>query len=359
MKPTLSIDLNDGRKSDIYIRPGLLTDAGVFEALDFGSRVAIVSNETVANLYSKTVIKNLPVEHELLLIGDGEEYKSFESYEQVINSLITKGFNRDATILALGGGVIGDLVGFVAATYQRGVNLIQIPTTLLAQVDAAVGGKTAINHPSGKNLVGAFYQPHSVLIDTTTLNSLPDRIFVEGLAEVIKYGVIYDHTFFEWLEDNVDEVTRREPQAIAHIVQRSCEIKAAVVAEDERESGLRAVLNYGHTFGHALETESGYGELLHGEAVAIGMVMAAELATKIGLCESAIANRITTLIEAYGLPIKSKKMDETALIANMSMDKKVVSGKIRFILPKDIGQVLVTSAVDQADLRESLSRSMT
>ena len=355
MNQTLTINLQDGRKSVIHIGAGLLSDEETLNSLDFGSRVAIVSNQTVADLYAEKLIDQLPTPHDLLLIGDGESFKSFESYWTVIDSLISKGFNRDATIVALGGGVVGDLAGFVAATYQRGVRLIQIPTTLLAQVDAAVGGKTAINHPRGKNLVGAFYQPETVLIDTETLSTLPDRVFLEGMAEVIKYGVIDDPDFFDWLETNIEQVLNRQPVALAHIVQCSCEIKADVVAKDERESGLRVILNYGHTFAHALESQSGYGVLLHGEAVAIGMVMAAELASRIGLCDLSTAERIRGIVEAYGLPTENPISDQDALIESMSMDKKVVAGKVRFILPKKIGEVCTTSDIDGSALRHVLS----
>lgn len=355
MNPSLSLDLGDGRQSLLYIGSGLLCDASIYHNLSLGSKVAIVSNRTVADLYVQSLIDNLSTEHELILIGDGESYKSIETYWEVIDRLIKGSFNRDASIIALGGGVVGDLAGFVAATYQRGIQAIQIPTTLLAQVDAAVGGKTAINHPAGKNLVGAFYQPDSVIIDTNTLNSLPDRIFIEGLAEVIKYGVIYDAEFFSWLEDNASHVLARDPSAINFIVQRSCEIKAEVVAQDEREAGLRAILNFGHTFGHALEVQSNYGELLHGEAVAIGMVLAGDLALRTGLCDHRAAHRIQNIVKAYGLPDKPPSFNTEALLKSMSLDKKVISGQMRFILPLEIGKVVVTSDVRTEDLRTTLS----
>ena len=355
MNPSLTLDLGDGRHSQLYIGSELLDDASVYGKLNLGSKVAIVSNRTVADLYAQSVIDNLSTEHELVLIGDGESYKSIETYWGVIDRLIKGSFNRDASIIALGGGVVGDLAGFVAATYQRGIQAIQIPTTLLAQVDAAVGGKTAINHPAGKNLVGAFYQPEVVIIDTSTLDTLPDRVFVEGLAEVIKYGAIYDAEFFSWLEDNAKHVLARAPAAMNFIVKRSCKIKAEVVAQDEREADLRAILNFGHTFGHALEVQSNYGQLLHGEAVAIGMILAADLALRIGLCDQRTVHRLSNIVKAYYLPNKPPPFDTEALLKSMSLDKKVISGQMRFILPLEIGKVVVTSDVKTEDLRATLS----
>lgn len=318
------------------------------------TRVAAISNERVASLYGAT-IDNLASSYETILIGDGEQYKSLKTYSEVIDKLIEFHFNRDAIIVALGGGVVGDLAGFVAATYQRGVRLIQIPTTLLAQVDSAIGGKTAVNHERGKNLVGAFYQPETVLIDIDVLTSLPDDIFVEGLAEVIKYGVIYDAAFFEWLEDNTQSVLAREPDALQFIVRRSCEIKANVVESDERERERRAILNFGHTFGHALEAETRYGELLHGQAVSIGMVMAADLAQRENLCNVQTAQRIRNIVKAYRLPDKAPPVDKGRLLASMAMDKKVVQGALRFVLPKSIGTVVLTGEYDPKNLEATLS----
>lgn len=322
-------------------------------ALGLPSRIAVISNQTVANLFG-SCLNNLSAEHELILIGDGEEYKSLETYSQVMDELVTRQFNRDMAVVALGGGVVGDLAGFVAATYQRGVRLVQIPTTLLAQVDSALGGKTAVNHANGKNLIGAFYQPETVLIDAATLRTLPPKVFTEGLAEVIKYGVIYDPEFFAWLEDNANAVLGRETDALQFIVRRSCEIKAAVVADDEREQGQRAILNYGHTFGHALEAECGYGQLLHGEAVSIGMVMAADLATREGYCDSRTAKRIKNILAAYRLPSTPPVFDKHALLRSMAMDKKVQQGKLRFVLPKYIGSVFITGEFRLVNLHETL-----
>lgn len=353
MKPTIVLDLGDGRTSEIYIGTDLLQNRTFLAEKLGNTRNAVTSNDTVFSLYGE-VFDKVQVEYERILIGDGEEFKSFDTYREVLDTLIKYRFNRDTTIVALGGGVVGDLAGFVAATYQRGVRLVQVPTTLLAQVDSAVGGKTAINHEFGKNLVGAFYQPAVVLIDIATLRSLPDRIFLEGLAEVIKYGVIADAEFFEWLENNVSAIQARESSALEHIVRRSCEIKADVVAADEREQGLRAILNYGHTFGHALEIETGYGQLLHGEAVSVGMVMAADLASRDGRCSRDTAQRIKGLLDAFSLPTQPPSFDKQALLSSMSLDKKVVGGKVRFVLPSAIGSVAVASEVAKEHLDQTL-----
>lgn len=322
--------------------------------MTLATRVAAISNEQIASLYGD-ILSHLAPNHEMILIGDGEQYKSLETYSEVIDQLIEHRFNRDAAIFALGGGVVGDLAGFVAATYQRGIRLVQIPTTLLAQVDSAIGGKTAVNHASGKNLIGAFYQPETVLIDTDVLTSLPDEIFIEGLAEVIKYGVIYDAAFFEWLEDNTQSVLAREPDALQFIVRRSCEIKADVVASDEREQNQRAILNFGHTVGHALEAETRYGELLHGQAVSIGMVIESELACRENLCDEHTARRINNIVKAYRLPYKAPQVDKARLLESMAMDKKVVGGELRFVLPSAIGSVVLTGDYDQKNLEATLN----
>lgn len=354
LKPSLTLDLADGRASKIYIGSDYLQNTNLVSDLALSDRVAAISNERVVSLY-REIISNLAADHEVILIGDGEQYKSLKTYGEVIDQLIQFRFNRDGVILALGGGVVGDLAGFVAATYQRGVRLIQIPTTLLAQVDSAIGGKTAVNHTSGKNLIGAFYQPETVLIDTAVLTSLPEAIFIEGLAEVIKYGVIYDAAFFEWLEDNTQSVLAREPDALQFIVRRSCEIKAEVVASDEREQNQRAILNYGHTFGHALEAETRYGELLHGQAVSIGMVMAADLALRERLCDERTTQRIRNIVKAYGLPHKAPQVDKVRMLASMAMDKKVVKGELRFVLPESIGKVVLTGEYDPKNLEATLN----
>ena len=354
MNPAITVDLEYGRSSKIFISAGLLKQKDWISELLEPASIALVSNKLVASLYGDA-IQSLNLEVETILIGDGEQYKSLTVYGEVMDDLINKRFNRDATIVALGGGVVGDLAGFVAATYQRGVRLCQIPTTLLAQVDSAIGGKTAVNHASGKNLIGAFYQPEIVLIDTDVLNSLPPKVFIEGLAEVIKYGVIYDATFFQWLEDNVTNVLKREPEALQYIVQRSCEIKAEVVATDEREQGLRAILNFGHTFAHAFEALTQYGELLHGEAVGIGMVCAADFAYREGVCDQETARRIRNIATAYGLRTEPPRIDVERIKTSMAMDKKVVGGSIRFVLPTKIGEVKVTSDYDEKNLDETLT----
>ena len=357
MTDFITSNFSDARTSHIYIRHGLLRDASTWEQIQFGSRVAVISNELVADLYYETIAEHLPISHELILIGDGERFKSLETFQSVMDKLIYQRFNRDTTVIALGGGVVGDLAGFVAATYQRGVPLIQVPTTLLAQVDSAVGGKTAVNHDAGKNLIGAFYQPHTVLIDTQTLNTLNDRIYLEGLAEVIKYGVIYDERFFEWLEDNTDSVLNREANSLDFLVRRCCEIKAEVVEKDETEQDLRKILNYGHTFGHALEATLGYGQLFHGEAVAIGMLMAAHLASEISLCDSRVFLRIQNILKAYGLPVEAPVQTEVKAVVNaMSMDKKVTAGSVNFILPRRIGQVEITSQVPREVLKTTIEQ---
>jgi 3-dehydroquinate synthase len=283
---------------------------------------------------------------EAVSLPDGEAYKTLESASTVLDALVAAGANRDTTVVALGGGVVGDIAGFAAASYLRGVRYLQVPTTLLAQVDSSVGGKTGVNHPGGKNLIGAFHQPGIVLIDTDTLNTLPDRELRAGLAEVIKHGAIADVEFFAWLEANMRGLLARDPEALAHAVRRSCEIKAAVVAEDEREAGRRAILNFGHTFGHAIERCQGYGEWLHGEAVAAGMIMAAEF----GALDADEAGRLRRLVEAAGLPSAPPSVDAAALRAAMGMDKKVRRKSLHFVLLDGLGKAFVTSEVDEARL---------
>ena len=353
MNPSLSLELPDGRTSQIYIGSGFLRNPELTDSVALSAHVAAISNERVASLYGD-IVEHVAPNHEMILIGDGEQFKSLKTYSEVIDQLIEHRVNRDAAILALGGGVVGDLAGFVAATYQRGIRLVQIPTTLLAQVDSAIGGKTAVNHESGKNLIGAFYQPETVLIDTDVLTSLPDEIFIEGLAEVIKYGVIYDAAFFEWLEDNSQAVLARDRDALQYIVRRSCEIKAVVVASDEREQNRRAILNFGHTVGHALEAQTRYGELLHGEAVSIGMVMETDLALREKLCDQQTAQRIRNVVKAYQLPYEAPHLNKDRFLASMAMDKKVVQGALRFVLPQSIGKVVLTGEYDPKNLEATL-----
>lgn len=326
-----------------------------------GQQVAIITNETVAPLYLQGVQDALDVRQvDVYQLPDGEAYKTLESFEAVTTFLLNARHNRSTCLIALGGGVVGDLCGFVAATFQRGVDFIQVPTTLLAQVDSSVGGKTAVNHPAGKNMIGAFYQPKAVLADTTVLSTLPPREYAAGLAEVIKYGVIDDVEFFNWLESNVSALLERSPEALEHVILSSCASKARVVSEDERESGRRAILNYGHTFGHAIEKLAGYGQWLHGEAVSIGMVMAAELSVLHCGLASTDARRIRQLLQALGLPVTLglAGLDTAAMIEAMGMDKKVSDGRLKFVLARNLGDVVISDDVEIDTLREVLTEQM-
>ena len=316
-----------------------------------GSSCLIVTNDTVAPLYLDKLVGNLDgAKVEAIELPDGEAYKTVESLSMVLDKLVAVRSSRDTTVVALGGGVIGDIAGFAAACYMRGVGFVQVPTTLLAQVDSSVGGKTGVNHPLGKNLIGAFHQPRIVLIDTDTLATLPDRELHAGLAEVIKYGAIADVAFFAWLEENMPALLARDADALAHAVQRSCELKAEVVAEDEREAGRRAILNFGHTFGHAIERCQGYGDWLHGEAVAAGMVMAAELS---GIAANDI-ERLRRLIDSAGLPVRPPSIGAEAMREAMGMDKKVLGDQLRFVLLSELGSAVVTSDYDNARLEQVL-----
>jgi len=347
---TITVELGD-RSYPIVIGQGLL--GGGFDLAGYlaGDDCLIVTNETVAPLYLRKLTGNLSGRSvESINLADGEEFKTVEAVTAVLDKLVSSRANRDTTVIALGGGVVGDIAGFAAACYMRGVAFIQVPTTLLAQVDSSVGGKTGVNHPQGKNLIGAFHQPKIVLIDTDTLTTLPDRELRAGLAEVIKHGAIADHEFFAWLEKNMPALLNKDPGALAYAVQRSCEIKAQVVAEDERETGRRAILNFGHTFGHAIEHCQGYGQWLHGEAVAAGMVMAAELST---LGEED-RNRVRALIEAAGLPGAAPAVGAAALREAMGMDKKVQQKQLRFVLLDGLGSAYVTSDYDEAGLARLL-----
>ena len=353
MAAHVDIVLDDDRAYRVLIGSGAISNkASWVEAL--GSKVAVITNATVGDLYIDTLASAIDRDLDVIEIGDGEEFKNLKTFSQVIDRLVDGGHNRDSTIIALGGGVVGDIAGFVAASYQRGIGYIQVPTTLLAQVDSSVGGKTAVNHPSGKNLIGAFYQPDLVVADTDTLTSLPEREYLAGIAEVIKYGVIGDPEFFQWLEANVKDVSGREPSAMEHAIHRSCQLKAGIVTEDEREMGNRAKLNLGHTFAHAIETTTGYRSYLHGEAVAIGMVMAADLSVRMDLCQPDTADRIRQLVEAYKLPVTSPKIPTPVMLETMARDKKVIGGRMRFVLVKRIGEVSVESDVPQRALEETL-----
>ncbi len=344
------IDVELGlRRYPIIIGAGLL--GGDFDLGEYlvGTDCLIVSNETVAPLYLSKLRQNLPGKSIATLdLPDGESFKTTDTLHTVLDKLVDMGANRDTTVVALGGGVVGDIAGFAAASYMRGIGFVQVPTTLLAQVDSSVGGKTGINHAQGKNLIGAFYQPGVVLIDTNTLRTLPDRELKAGLAEVIKYGAIADLAFFVWLEENLDALLAGDGAALAYAIERSCAIKAAVVAEDERESGRRAILNFGHTFGHAIENCLGYGEWLHGEAVAVGMLMAAELSD----VDASVAKRLKTLIERAGLPTEVPDIGSERMLAAMSRDKKVQKKEIRFVLLRELGDAFITADVDIGRLRQ-------
>lgn len=348
MQQTISVDLGD-RSYPIVIGSGLL-DGGL-DLSEFvpGPNCLIVSNETVAPLYLDRILPNFNGKNiTTLALPDGEVHKSVATMQKILDKLVESRANRDTTVVALGGGVVGDIAGFAAACYMRGVAFIQIPTTLLAQVDSSVGGKTGVNHPEGKNLIGAFHQPQVVMIDIDTLVTLPDRELKAGLAEVIKYGAICDSEFFAWLEQNMPALLAKEPAALVYAVRRSCELKAMVVAEDEREAGRRAILNFGHTFGHAIEHCLGYGEWLHGEAVAAGMLMAAELS---GLVESDV-ERLRALIAAAGLPVSPPAIDADNWLRAMGMDKKVQQKQLRFVLLKALGDSHITSSYDETRLRQ-------
>ena len=324
------------RSYPITIAAGLFNDPASFLPLKAGDQAMLVTNETLAPLYLDRVrhlLEQAGVKVDSVILPDGEQYKSLTVLDTVFTALLQKPHGRDTTLLALGGGVVGDLTGFAAASYQRGVRFIQIPTTLLSQVDSSVGGKTAVNHPLGKNMIGAFYQPASVVVDLDCLKTLPARELASGLAEVIKYGIILDGEFFTWLEENMDALLRLDGQAMAYCIRRCCELKAEVVAADERETGLRALLNLGHTFGHAIEAEMGYGNWLHGEAVAAGMVMAARASERLGQFRPEETARIIALLKRAGLPVSGpQEMSAQAYLPHMMRDKKVLAGEMRLCL---------------------------
>ena len=354
--PTLTVALAE-RSYPIHIGAGLLARAGELLTSPRPARAIIVTNPVVAAHHLaplQAALSRSRVRCEAVLVPDGEMHKDWTTLYDVHTRLIELGAERSTLLVALGGGVIGDLAGFAAATYQRGMPLLQVPTTLLAQVDSSVGGKTAVNHPLGKNMIGAFHQPSAVIIDTTTLSTLPEREYVAGLAEVIKYGAACDRPFFEWLEANVDRVLARDADAIAQAVLESCRIKAEVVARDEREAGERAILNFGHTFAHAIEAATGYGTWLHGEAVAAGMVLAASLSQRASGLAVDDANRVKGLIDRAGLPVKPPPFDFERWCELMARDKKVDRGLMRFILLTALGAAVVCTDVPAGDLRALL-----
>ncbi|MBF0255494.1 MAG: 3-dehydroquinate synthase [Gammaproteobacteria bacterium] len=358
LRHTLSVDLG-ARSYPIYIGRGLL-DADLLRAHVPSRQVLLVTNDTVAPLYLQRLqasLGDLQVAH--CILPDGEQYKTLETLNRIFDVLLQKRFDRGCTLIALGGGVVGDITGFAAASYQRGVHFIQVPTTLLAQVDSSVGGKTGVNHPLGKNMIGAFYQPRCVLIDTDSLNTLDDRQLSAGLAEVIKYGLINDAEFFAWLEQNHQLLRQRDADALAFAIHRSCADKAAVVAADERESGQRALLNLGHTFGHAIETGMGYGAWLHGEAVAAGMCMAAQMSLRLGWFDAVELQRLLALTAACGLPTWAPaQLGAERMLELMAVDKKVLAGKLRLVLLKGIGQALVSADFAAEALQDTLNRGL-
>jgi 3-dehydroquinate synthase len=343
------------RSYSIHIGTSLLDSVDVFDGLPKATVAVIVSNTTIAPIYAARLQASLQGRYKTIhtiVLPDGEAYKTWQTLNLIFDDLLKQSCDRKTTLFALGGGVVGDMTGFAAASYMRGVPFVQVPTTLLAQVDSSVGGKTGINHPLGKNMVGAFYQPQLVLCDLSTLNTLPARELSAGLAEVIKYGPIADMVFFDWIEANIEALLAREPGALAHAVKRCCEIKAYVVGQDEREAGLRAILNFGHTFGHAIEAGLGYGAWLHGEAVGCGMVMAAQLSQRLGLVDAAFVARLTALIKKAGLPTVAPALAPTTqanagrYLELMRVDKKAEAGEIKFILINQPGQCVVQTAPD-------------
>jgi 3-dehydroquinate synthase len=350
----LNIDLGD-RSYPILIGPGLLDDravlAGAVEARD----VLVVTNEVVGPLYLDRLVRALEGKRiASLLLPDGEQHKTLEVTGRIFDALVTARMNRDACVVALGGGVVGDIAGFAAACYQRGVDFVQVPTTLLAQVDSSVGGKTGVNHPGGKNLIGAFHQPRAVVSDTATLSTLPVRELRAGLAEVIKYGLVADRRFLDWLDASLPALLALDPAALAHAIRRCCEIKAAIVAEDEREHGRRALLNLGHTFGHAIEAAAGYGEWLHGEAVGVGMLLAADLSRRLGWIGDAEVDRVRDMLLRAGLRTEAPPIGASRALDLMGMDKKVLAGRIRLVLLESLGAGVVSGDYPAEALRSTL-----
>jgi 3-dehydroquinate synthase len=345
---TLQLDLGE-RSYPIHIGSGLLEQADLYKKHIKGTFTAVVTNETVAPLYADKVVKTLESigqKVKLIVLPDGEAFKTWEVLQKIFDGLLENSADRKTTLLALGGGVIGDMTGFAAACYMRGIKFIQVPTTLLSQVDSSVGGKTGINHPLGKNMVGAFHQPQAVIADLDTLKTLPPEELAAGLAEVIKHGAIADSEFLSWIEKNQDALNKCDPAAMEYAVRRSCEIKSQVVAQDEKEGGIRAILNFGHTFGHAIEAGMGYGAWLHGQAVGCGMVMAADLSVRVGLLSEAEASRLKKIIEALHLPTQPPKLGVDRFMELMSVDKKAEGGEVRYILLNGLGQAKIQTVDD-------------
>jgi 3-dehydroquinate synthase len=351
---TLTVNLG-ARSYPILIGSGLLQSATIARHIPAGD-LLLVSNTVVAPLYAERLKGALSGRRVIeLILPDGEQHKTLSSAGRMFDVMIANRLGRDAVVLALGGGVIGDLAGFVAACYQRGVNFVQVPSTLLADVDSSVGGKTAVNHPGGKNMIGAFHQPRAVIIDTDLLASLPERELRAGLAEVIKYGLIWDAAFFDWIEAHMDALLARDPAALEYAIHRSCQIKAEIVSHDEREQGERALLNFGHTFGHAIEAATGYVEWLHGEAVGLGLIAAADLSQRVGQLESGQLRRLVSLLERAGLPVEAPKIGAERAFDYMRVDKKVKSGRVRLILLRGIGDAVMTADYPDAALQSTLA----
>jgi 3-dehydroquinate synthase len=356
---TVKVSLGD-RSYDIEIGTGLDQAGERLKDLGLGRKMALVTNPAIKKLHGQRIVDSLKTAGFLVLsieVPDGEQYKNLDWANAIYTALLTNSFDRTSALVAFGGGVIGDLTGFAAATFLRGVPFVQVPTTLLAMVDSSVGGKTGVNHSMGKNMIGAFYQPKKVLMDLAVLKTLPKEEFLSGMAEVIKYGVIFDAAFFDYLDKNRDRVLSLDPATLSHIIRRSCEIKAEVVSKDERERGLRAVLNFGHTVGHAIETAEQY-TMRHGEAIAVGMVYASRLAQRTGLCDAAVPERVERLIKSYGLPTDlsalKRRPSVTELMDTMQIDKKAEGGKVKFVLPKKLGEVVITKEWDEQNLRDLL-----
>ena len=353
-----TIDVALGERSyPIHIGPGLLGNTHLFATT--ASQILIVTNDVVAPLYLKPLEESLRyAQVQTLILPDGEQHKTLATFASIIDRLVDARFHRDACLIALGGGVIGDLTGYAAASFQRGIDFVQVPTTLLAQVDSSVGGKTAVNHPRAKNMIGAFYQPISVVADTDTLRTLPPRELSAGLAEIIKYGLIVDPKFFAWLEQNMRKLRALDGAALSFAIRRSCEIKAAIVAEDERERGKRALLNLGHTFGHALESLGKYERWLHGEAVAIGIKLAARTSAALGALTAADCERIEGLLTSAGLPTSAAGIDVDALLDRMHLDKKADQSGLKLILMQGIGNAAVARAPDESLLRTVITAEL-
>lgn len=357
---TLTVDLGD-RSYPIRIGSGLMASPALFEPAILGRQVMIVTNETVAPFYLER-LKHILTRYQVdtTILDDGEAFKNLKSFDLIMDHLLTQHHSRGTTLIALGGGVVGDLTGFAAACYQRGVNFIQVPTTLLSMVDSSVGGKTGVNHRMGKNMIGAFYQPKAVIIDTDTLKTLPARELAAGMAEVIKYGLIRDAGFLEWIEANLEAVMSLDPVALVHVIETSCRCKANVVSEDEREQDVRAILNLGHTFGHAIEAYCNYKDWLHGEAVAVGMLMAADLSSRLGWIDREAVERLSLLLSRCDLPVRPPlSMKPEDFMNYMALDKKVVEGAIRLVLLRAVGRAVVTADYPAAVLQATLAHFTT